>query len=234
MIRSFLMIGQSNMAGRGRLNEVDAISDPRLLMQRNCKWQPLCEPVNYDRPFAGTSLATSFAWHYIQDHPDEEAALIPCADGGTGMDEWAKGGVLYEHAVFCAKQAMRTSTLTAILWHQGEHDSCAELADSYAEKFTTFIAQLQADIGVSVPVIIGQVPLEFFSSDAETRHYSGIVNLQLQSVAKNVPGIYYVSAKGVESNGDELHINAKSLQVFGRRYYEAFSKRASIFDEDIL
>ena len=234
MIKSFLMIGQSNMAGRGRLNEVEAISDPRLLMQRNCKWQPLCEPVNYDRPFAGISLATSFVNCYIQDHPEEEAALIPCADGGTGMDEWAKGGVLYEHAVFCAKQAMRTSILTAILWHQGEHDSCAELANSYAEKFITFIRQLQEDIGVSVPVIVGQVPLEFFSSDPQVRQYAGIVNQQLRSVAEQLPDVYYVSAKGAASNGDELHIDANSLRTFGQRYYEAFAKKVSIFDADIL
>ncbi|MBO7376537.1 MAG: hypothetical protein J6V01_05470, partial [Clostridia bacterium] len=48
-VDSFLMIGQSNMAGRGDIGTVEPILDPDLLMLRNCRWQPLSEPVNPDR-----------------------------------------------------------------------------------------------------------------------------------------------------------------------------------------
>ncbi|MDR1100427.1 MAG: sialate O-acetylesterase, partial [Treponema sp.] len=64
MVHSFLMIGQSNMAGRGRLEDVPAIKNEKLFMLRNGKWWPLVEPVNYDRPFAGVSLAAVFADEY--------------------------------------------------------------------------------------------------------------------------------------------------------------------------
>ena len=53
MIHSFLLIGQSNMAGRGFLGEVEPLSDDRMKMLRNCRWQKLSEPVNFDRPTAG-------------------------------------------------------------------------------------------------------------------------------------------------------------------------------------
>ena len=49
MVTSFLMVGQSNMAGRGNVAEVKRIvHDGKLLMLRNCKWIGMREPINYD------------------------------------------------------------------------------------------------------------------------------------------------------------------------------------------
>lgn len=61
MIKSFLMLGQSNMAGRGFLNEVDPIYNEKIKMLRNGQWQMMTEPINYDRPVSGVGLAASFA-----------------------------------------------------------------------------------------------------------------------------------------------------------------------------
>ena len=61
MMHSFLLIGQSNMAGRGELTDLPEISDPRLKVFRNGRWQPMYRPVNADRPFAGNNLAERFA-----------------------------------------------------------------------------------------------------------------------------------------------------------------------------
>ena len=233
MIHSFLMIGQSNMAGRGFLNEVEPIKDKRLHMLRNGRWRPLSEPVNFDRPTAGVSLASSFVLRYVEEHPEEEAALIPCADGGTGIDDWLKGMPLYENALFCTRMAMKASTLTGILWHQGEHDSCAELIDSYEEKFLQFYHDLMADLGVDVPFIIGGVPLAEYSDDPDRRHYAGILNRKLLEIAEKTPGIYFVSSKGMQCNPDFLHINAASQRIFGERYYKVFSTLQNLPDEDI-
>ena len=49
-MKSILMIGQSNMAGRGFINEVPMICNERILMLRNAGWQMMAEPINYDRP----------------------------------------------------------------------------------------------------------------------------------------------------------------------------------------
>ena len=58
MIHSVLMIGQSNMAGRGNIGDVEPIRNLHLLVLRNGRWQPFFVPVNPDRPFSGISLAT--------------------------------------------------------------------------------------------------------------------------------------------------------------------------------
>lgn len=59
MIHSFLMLGQSNMAGRGFIKEVQPIYNERIQMLRNGRWQMMTEPINYDRPVAGVGLAAS-------------------------------------------------------------------------------------------------------------------------------------------------------------------------------
>lgn len=124
-IRSFLLVGQSNMAGRGDLTPENTITAPDCFMLRMGRWQPMSEPINVDRavaegavPRSGANLAASFAAQ-LQKETGAKIGLIPCADGGTRISQWQPGEVLFDHAVFQAKLAMRTSALTAILWHQG-------------------------------------------------------------------------------------------------------------------
>lgn len=122
-MKSFLLIGQSNMAGRGFVHEVPSIYNERIEMLRNGRWQMMTEPINYDRPVAGVSLAASFAEAWCRMNPDEKIGLIPCAEGGSSIDEWETEGVLFRHAVSEAKFAVENSELAGILWHQGESDS---------------------------------------------------------------------------------------------------------------
>ena len=105
MIHSFLLIGQSNAAGRGLLSEAEPLDtcDGRLKVLRNGRWQKMFRPVNPDRKFSGTSLAESFAREYALDHPEVNVGIIPCADGGTSLNQWREGGLLFDHAVMTAK-----------------------------------------------------------------------------------------------------------------------------------
>lgn len=48
-IRSFLLVGQSNMAGRGDLTPENTITAPDCFMLRMGRWQPMSEPINVDR-----------------------------------------------------------------------------------------------------------------------------------------------------------------------------------------
>ena len=43
-MKAFLMIGQSNMAGRGDFGEVEEIKNPLCRMLRNGRWIPMSEP----------------------------------------------------------------------------------------------------------------------------------------------------------------------------------------------
>ncbi len=63
-MKSFLMIGQSNMAGRGFACEVEPIQNDRIFVLRNGIFRKMYVPVNPDRAFSGISLAESFADAY--------------------------------------------------------------------------------------------------------------------------------------------------------------------------
>lgn len=66
MLSSFLLIGQSNMSGRGVLTAENRIFDGRILRLVNGRWQTMWEPLSADRVFAGASLAPAFALEYIK------------------------------------------------------------------------------------------------------------------------------------------------------------------------
>lgn len=89
-MKSILMIGQSNMAGRGFINEVPMICNERILMLRNAGWQMMAEPINYDRPNAGIGLAGSFAAMWCMEHEGEQIGLIPCegSDSAVYLSEY--------------------------------------------------------------------------------------------------------------------------------------------------
>ena len=73
-------------------------------MLRNGRWQIMTEPVNYDRPVAGVGPAGSFASMWCMENKEEKIGLIPCAEGGSSLDDWAVEGTLFKHAVSHAGQ----------------------------------------------------------------------------------------------------------------------------------
>ena len=226
------------MAGRGVIDKAPPLdtNGGRLLVLRNGRWQKMYRPVNHDRPFSGTCLAESFAKAYSDEHPGTEVGIIPCADGGTSLDQWREGGLLFDNAVCCAKLAMRTSHLVGILWHQGEADCVTELYPLYLEKITLIMKALRRELNAeSVPLIVGG--LGDFLKDCELDPYLvnyPRVNEALMAFAANTPHTAFASAEGLTPNPDNLHFNHESLQEFGRRYYTAFrtiEDKDRVFDE---
>lgn len=225
MIHSFLMIGQSNMAGRGHVDEVEPIVNKNVKVLRNGRWQNMYIPVNCDRPFSGVSLVESFADAYQKEH-DVQVGLIPCADGGTSLDQWKEGGLLYDHAVFQAKLALRTSNIAGVLWHQGEVDCTVECYSTYAERFQRVMDALRRDLNLyDVPFLLGGLGdfLKDREQNPEMKNYI-YVNEALKRIAAGNEMTGFVSAEGLTGKSDNLHFNSKSLREFGLRYYQEFMK----------
>ncbi|SKC03592.1 sialate O-acetylesterase [Dyadobacter psychrophilus] len=86
-LHSFLMIGQSNMAGRGYVKDVKPIYEEHIKMLVNGKWQTMTEPINHDRPTSGIGLAVSFAGAWRLKNENLQIGLIPCAEGGTSLSD---------------------------------------------------------------------------------------------------------------------------------------------------
>ena len=238
MKHSVLLIGQSNMAGRGYPDDVLPIRNKRLFVLRNGLWRPMYVPVNPDRITAGINLAESFVDLYAKEH-DVDVGIIPCADGGTSLDQWQVGGLLFDHACYMAELASRTSTIVAVLWHQGESDSSADKSPFYQEKLTVILNAFRERLGLEdVPFLLGGLG-DFLVQNPDPvrcekfRDYD-MVNQALARIAATEKAIGFVSAEGLADNSDYVHFSAQSLRTFGERYYEAFLKledKNRIFEE---
>lgn len=230
MVKSFLMLGQSNMAGRGFIHEVTPIYNERIQMLRNGRWQMMTEPINYDRPVSGISLAGSFADACCRQNQEDTIGLIPCAEGGSSLDEWTVDGVLFRHAITEAKFAMQNSELTGILWHQGESDSFNGNYKVYYKKLLLIIEALRKELKTpDIPLIIGGLG-DFLGKEGFGKNCTeyNFINQELQKFAFEQDNCFFVTASGLTSNPDGIHIDAISQRKFGLRYFEAFSKKQHV------
>ncbi len=223
---SFLMIGQSNMAGRGDVGEVPVIDNKNCFVYRMTRWQKMSEPINIDRTLdakfqPGISLAASFA-DSLQRHLNAPIGLIPCALGGSSIAEWRSGEALFDNAVFTAKLAMRSSDIGGILWHQGEDDCHAFDREYYKKAFFSFITDLRNALGVpSLPLIIGElaegIDEKYGLGDAPEKF-----NLLLGEISRELPHTALAHSKGIALRHDGIHFSAAGARSMGIRYFEKY------------
>ena len=230
MVYSFLLIGQSNMAGRGFLNEVPLIHDEGIKMLRNGRWQVMAEPINYDRPFSGIGPSASFAQAWRQANPEEEIGLIPCADGGSSLDEWAPGGALFDHAVMQARLAQRISRIDGSLWHQGETQCPDRCVAVYEEKLEYIMSSLREALELpDTPLLVGGLG-DYLPNCLAHDYYANApkVTEHLRHFADTHENCFFVTAAGLSCNPDMLHFDAKSQRIFGLRYFTAYAEKRSV------
>ncbi len=225
----FLLVGQSNMAGRGTVTPEDQKPHPQVVMQNQAgEWIPAIDPIHYDKPgIAGVGPARSFANQLAGTEPGITIGLIPAACGGSPISTWKKGGFWeqtnshpYDDALKRARLAMRDGTLKGILFHQGESD-CTEAASKlYHDRLVALLKSLRFELDApDVPIVIGQLsrfPGETWN-EAKTR-----VDAAQQLVAKELPKVAFVSSEGLTSNPDKIHFDSASQREFGKRYAQAY------------
>jgi hypothetical protein len=225
----FLLVGQSNMAGRGKVEEQDKKPHPRVLtLNKAGEWVPAVDPIHFDKTSAGVGLGKSFGIQIAEANPDITVGLIPCAVGGSPIDSW-KPGAFYKPANAHpwddfqkrAKLALEKGTLQGILWHQGESDSSEKLAGTYEKKLHELVKAFRVELASDAPFIVGQIG-KF--EDVPWNEHKEQVDQAHQNLPKHVAGTAYVSAAGFKHKGDKVHFDSASLREFGKRYAEAFGK----------
>ena len=224
-LQLFLLIGQSNMAGRGEIGpeERKPVSDIWVQAQ-DLSWKPALDPLHYDKPaIVGVGIGRSFAQAVAAAHPGVSIGVIPAAFGGSALDEWQPGSRHYTEAVRRTRAALRHGQLAGILWHQGEADSGSEaLANSYASRFQKVIRQLRTDLAAPrAPLVVGELG-RFFLARPNGAQYAGVVVEQLRSIPDLIPRAAFVSTEGLTDKCDTTHFDTRSLHELGRRYAAAF------------
>ena len=220
---SVLLIGQSNASGRGDPADVSPIPNDRLFVLRNGRWRPMYVPVNPDRDTAGVCLAESFAYRCLQEY-GIDVGIIPCADGGSSLEMWMPGELIYDNAVFQAKQAQRTSKIIAVLWHQGESDCFAERWPLYEERCLHIFESMRRELGLGddVPFLVGGLGDFLKDWKPERAEHLPKVREAIQRVVASRDWIGFVPADGLTDRGDNLHFCAAALREFGERYFSVF------------
>ncbi len=218
----YLLIGQSNMAGRGTPDAQSRLaSEAVLMLDKTNNWVVAKDPVHFDRTSAGVGPGISFAQTMLADKKNGQIGLVPCAWGGSPIKVWQPGAKYfqnfpYDEAIARAKIAMQKGVLKGILWHQGESDNDPKKAEVYLEKLKTLVANLRRDLKApNLPFVAGEIG--YFNKE---NHVNAIIN-RLPNELENTA---VVSAKGLTDRGDGLHFDTPSARELGKRYADTMKK----------
>ena len=221
--QAVLLVGQSNMAGRGWLKTVAPISDSRIKLLRNNQWIQMVEPIHTDKNSAGVGLAASFAKAFVETF-DVELGLIPAAVGGTSIAQWTKGFSgesdldLFENAVAMGKKAQEDGyEICAILWHQGcSNENTSKYDEKVRKVFDDFISELNLDPD-KIVIVTGELG-EFRPTG------SANVNSTIAKIAPYYKNYGVATSENLLAVDVTTHFDGPSLRVFGYRYFEQFYK----------
>lgn len=212
----YVLIGQSNMAGRALIEfqDLDSINHVYLFTgKEENPWEKTANPVNkYSRvrkDFAmwKLGLGYGFAMELNNTYPDKKIGLVVNARGGTSIEEWKPGEILY-NAALNQKKALKYVVLKGIVWHQGE--SNASTFKSYMPKIIALIKSYRKDFNKkNSPFIVGQL-----SSDMPVRNDFNTMILKLPNKLKNT-GV--ISSQGTATI-DHTHFDSASQILLGKRY----------------
>jgi hypothetical protein len=225
-LQLFLLIGQSNMAGRGAVDT--QTPHPRIwMLTKEQDWVTARDPLHFDKPaVVGVGPGLSFAQRVADAHPEQNIGLIPGAVGGSGVDVWEPGAYYeptksypYDDAIRRAKKALENGQLAGILWHQGESDSQPEKATVYEQKLTALIRRIRTDLRAeTVPFLIGTLGDFYAQKNLNARQ----INAILTKLPGVLPNVYVVSASGLTHKGDTTHFDTPSARTLGRRFADSY------------
>lgn len=245
----FLLMGQSNMQGAGKLPAEQTLN-PRIVMMhlKNHQWYVAQHPLHFDGdPLTmqdvekrGVGPGLAFAEAIVARESDVMVGLIPCARGGSAIAMWQKknGTSLYDLAIQRARQAIESgpsgvTRLRGALWLQGESNSTEKGARLYQENFLKVVDNLRADLHqpelpflvCTIGSFIAERSLKRHITKPEDQwdHWSDIndVFLELPSMR---PSTACVDARDLKDGhiGDYVHYNSEAQAVIGHRFAEKY------------
>jgi hypothetical protein len=227
----FLLMGQSNMKGRGVMPE-EPKRDPRIVMLhlKDNQWYLARHPLHltgdaktfqgHDNAGVGPGLA--FAETLAAANRKAVIGLVPCAVGGSSIKLWQKGAKLYDEALRRAKLALQTTApvkarIRGVIWLQGEANANPQELPLHAERLRVMIEALRADLTLpDLPFIactIGEMKPEPLLTNLKAMN-----EIQL-ALPKSVPHTACVDARDLKTHiGDAVHFDTAAQKEIGKRF----------------
>ncbi len=214
----YLVIGQSNMAGRAVIRAIDTsyIEKTHLFTGNELSpWVFANNPLNrYSSVRKNIRMqrmgpSYAFARSMAAENKDYEIGLVVNAKGGTKIVQWLPGTALYQEVIIQAHEALKYGKLKGIIWHQGEGDRDPIRVDMYLGRLEILINALREEFGdPTIPFIAGQL------YENESRHAFNKMILYLPDFIRNT-GI--VISEGTNTK-DGTHFDSESAILMGNRY----------------
>lgn len=245
----WVLAGQSNMEGVGDLRDVEPGNPLVNSFDMTDTWVPAEEPLHFlayaldrvhwrsgrnpDQPerlaperveeairnrTKGAGLGLPFAAEMVR-LTGVPVGLLPCAHGGTSMDQWDPGkkemvGDSLYGSMLRRVQAVG-GKVAGVLWYQGESDASDAAAPLYEEKFRRLIAAVRSDFGQpDLPFYYAQIGLHINPTghDGWDKVQEAERKLELE-----IPGVGMVATVDAELD-DRIHASVESLKGIGKRF----------------
>lgn len=218
----YLLVGQSNMVGVGKIEAQDTLTHPRVFVLNEADEFVLAkDPLPFKRKARGVGPGLTFGKIMADANSKTKIGLIPGAVGGTKISYWTPDNPrgLYQEAIRKAKVAMQHGKLKGIIWQQGESDSNMKDAPLYKERLLKLLTAFRKDLGDDrLPIVIGGVG-DFLKSS----QYK-VVNKAMQEVADEIGNARFSEASTLGHIGDRLHFNSKAQRENGKNMAAAMLK----------
>ncbi len=230
----YLMIGQSNMAGRGELEEKDTTETIEGVYLLDSNGQPVEAKAPFNKystirkelSLQGYSPANKFS-ELMHSRSGRKVLIVSNARGGSSIDHWMPGDKheFLNEAIRRTRQAMNYGKLKGIAWHQGETNIQNGIA-GYVEKFQTMITALRDSLGQKdLPVVIGQVGQWRWAPAEDIRAFNDSV---VPLIAEKVSNCNYVVSDDLsrryKDKERDPHFGRKAQMELGRRYADAMTE----------
>ncbi len=223
----FILAGQSNMAGRGKVEPSDTVPDPRVL-SINKKGELILakEPLHFYEPgMAGLDCGLSFAKTLLPAIPDSISLLIiPTAVGGSAIGQWIHDETFrdvplmtnFKEKVAIGKQY---GNIKGILWHQGENDAIKpETIAVHQRQLQKLFREFRKEVGnKKLPVFLGELG-SFSANDQNWQE----INMQIRDFVSTDRRAYLIKTADLNHNGDRVHFDSEGQRLMGKRFAEAY------------
>lgn len=228
----YLLIGQSNMAGRGPMTGSDTtqIIDGVWLLNAQGEPEPARAPLNRystirkEIQLQQIGIGAGFG-EMMHRWSSRKILLVVNARGGSSIKAWAPGETEHrylEEAVARTKQALQYGRLKGILWHQGETD-IQQGTPNYAGRFSDIASHLRQTFNnPDLPVLVGEVGQWNWEKTEKITRFNDTI---LPAICREVPLCTKIHSDDLKRRYKDKerdpHFSREAQLELGRRYADA-------------
>jgi sialate O-acetylesterase len=238
----WILAGQSNMQGVGNLTDVEPPNGQVHMFDMSDNWRLAEEPLHSladavdsvhwrgkprltgaeaadaaRRRTKGAGLGLPFATAMLR-FTGVPVGLVPCAHGGTSMEQWSPGlrdqGGASLYGAMVRRHQTVGGRVKGVLWYQGEAEANPKRLPAYAERMKALVQSIRTDFRQpDLPFYYVQIGRVIRLGDPDP--WNAVQDLQ-QKLEAEIPHTGMVA--GIDLALDDLiHVGTPGLKVLGLR-----------------